>query len=151
MDPCVGAASEAGVRVLSSTKVTSIGPAANGDERHDGFFIKFVTKHPIEGEELAALGIEKTAEEGNDASIVASSQAAGKAVACYLRCDYVLQATGASREGYKWAEILGHHVSSPVPSLFTLTVRDVRRVRQPFEALLHTACKSLYQPAHSAC
>ena len=43
-----------------------------------------------------------------------------------ISCDYVLQATGAAREGHGWAEKLGHAVSAPVPSLFTLTVRDPR-------------------------
>ncbi|CAM9693249.1 unnamed protein product, partial [Laminaria digitata] len=43
-----------------------------------------------------------------------------------ISCDYVLQATGAAREGHGWAKRLGHAVSAPVPSLFTLTVRDPR-------------------------
>ena len=43
-----------------------------------------------------------------------------------ISCEYVLQATGAAREGHAWAKRLGHAVSAPVPSLFTLTVRDPR-------------------------
>ncbi|CAN0083576.1 unnamed protein product [Ectocarpus sp. 4 AP-2014] len=43
-----------------------------------------------------------------------------------IACDYVLQATGAAREGHGWAKKLGHAVSPPVPSLFTLTIRDPR-------------------------
>ncbi|CAM9374654.1 unnamed protein product, partial [Ectocarpus fasciculatus] len=43
-----------------------------------------------------------------------------------IACDYVLQATGAAREGHGWAKKLGHAVSAPVPSLFTLTIRDPR-------------------------
>lgn len=43
-----------------------------------------------------------------------------------ISCDFVLQATGAAREGHGWAKRLGHAVSAPVPSLFTLTVKDPR-------------------------
>eukprot|EP00611_Tribonema_gayanum_P025650 TRINITY_DN589_c0_g1_i2.p1 TRINITY_DN589_c0_g1~~TRINITY_DN589_c0_g1_i2.p1 ORF type:complete len:389 (-),score=150.30 TRINITY_DN589_c0_g1_i2:878-2044(-) len=43
-----------------------------------------------------------------------------------LSADFVLLATGSSREGYKWAEQLGHTISPPVPSLFTFTIRDPR-------------------------
>ncbi|CAM9965257.1 unnamed protein product, partial [Hapterophycus canaliculatus] len=43
-----------------------------------------------------------------------------------LSCDYILQATGAAREGHGWAKGLGHAVSAPVPSLFTLTIKDPR-------------------------
>lgn len=43
-----------------------------------------------------------------------------------IPCDYVLQATGAAREGHGWARTLGHAVAAPVPSLFTLTIRDPR-------------------------
>lgn len=46
-----------------------------------------------------------------------------------LSCDYILQATGAAREGHGWAKGLGHAVSAPVPSLFTLTVKDPRSVQ----------------------
>lgn len=44
-----------------------------------------------------------------------------------VACDYVLQATGASREGHAWAASLGHDVSPPVPSLFTFTINDPRQ------------------------
>jgi predicted flavoprotein YhiN len=43
-----------------------------------------------------------------------------------LAADYVLLATGSSREGHQWAEQLGHNIVSPVPSLFTLTIADSR-------------------------
>lgn len=43
-----------------------------------------------------------------------------------IHCDYVLQATGAAREGHDWARRLGHAVCNPVPSLFTLTIKDPR-------------------------
>jgi HI0933-like protein len=43
-----------------------------------------------------------------------------------LAADYVLLATGSSREGHQWAELLGHTIESPVPSLFTLTIADSR-------------------------
>lgn len=43
-----------------------------------------------------------------------------------LVADRVLLATGSDREGYRWAETLGHSLRPPVPSLFTLMVRDPR-------------------------
>jgi HI0933-like protein len=43
-----------------------------------------------------------------------------------VAADYVLLATGSSREGHQWAEQLGHNIVSPVPSLFTLTIADSR-------------------------
>lgn len=51
---------------------------------------------------------------------------ATKRISYKISCDYVLQATGAAREGHAWAKKLGHAVSAPVPSLFTLTVKDPR-------------------------
>lgn len=40
--------------------------------------------------------------------------------------DRVLLATGSSREGYRWAEALGHTIVPPVPSLFTFQIADRR-------------------------
>ncbi|MBW4642989.1 MAG: NAD(P)/FAD-dependent oxidoreductase [Goleter apudmare HA4340-LM2] len=41
-----------------------------------------------------------------------------------LKCDRLLLATGSSLAGYKIAQGLGHHIESPVPSLFTFNVLD---------------------------
>lgn len=38
----------------------------------------------------------------------------------HLRCACVLLATGSSREGHAIAAALGHEITPPVPSLFTL-------------------------------
>jgi predicted Rossmann fold flavoprotein len=43
-----------------------------------------------------------------------------------LKCDRLLIATGSNPLGYRWAKNLGHKIESPVPSLFTLNVRDPR-------------------------
>lgn len=39
-------------------------------------------------------------------------------------CDRLLLATGSSFIGYKIAQELGHHIETPVPSLFTFNIRD---------------------------
>jgi len=41
-----------------------------------------------------------------------------------LCCDKLILATGSSKQGYAWAESLGHTIQSPVPSLFTFNVPD---------------------------
>lgn len=41
-------------------------------------------------------------------------------------CDRLLLATGSSPQGYQIAKSLGHTLEPPVPSLFTLTIRDPR-------------------------
>lgn len=41
-----------------------------------------------------------------------------------LKCDRLLLATGSSLVGYKIAQELGHHIESPVPSLFTFNILD---------------------------
>lgn len=43
-----------------------------------------------------------------------------------LNCNRVLIATGSNPLGYRWAQALGHQIESPVPSLFTFTIRDSR-------------------------
>lgn len=55
-----------------------------------------------------------------------STSGSSKKSSYRMSCDFVLQATGAAREGHGWAKKLGHAVSAPVPSLFTLTVKDPR-------------------------
>lgn len=39
-----------------------------------------------------------------------------------LRAKKLILATGSSKEGYAWAEKLGHTIQSPVPSLFTFNI-----------------------------
>ncbi len=41
-----------------------------------------------------------------------------------LRCRKFLIATGSSRQGHAWSHKLGHRISPPVPSLFTLNIPD---------------------------
>ncbi|MEM9483374.1 MAG: NAD(P)/FAD-dependent oxidoreductase [Cyanobacteria bacterium P01_F01_bin.116] len=41
-----------------------------------------------------------------------------------VRCDRVLLATGSSPQGHRIAKSLGHTIESPVPSLFTFTIKD---------------------------
>ena len=43
-----------------------------------------------------------------------------------LTADRVLLATGSHPSGYKWARSLGHTIITPVPSLFTFNIPDVR-------------------------
>ncbi|MGI0492767.1 NAD(P)/FAD-dependent oxidoreductase [Alkalinema pantanalense CENA528] len=43
-----------------------------------------------------------------------------------LVCDRVLIATGSNPQAYQLAKALGHTIVPPVPSLFTLTIRDPR-------------------------
>ncbi|XP_008807884.2 uncharacterized protein YtfP isoform X3 [Phoenix dactylifera] len=42
----------------------------------------------------------------------------------YIEADYVLVATGSSRQGYTIAGQLGHSIVDPVPSLFTFKIED---------------------------
>ncbi|MEM9265692.1 MAG: NAD(P)/FAD-dependent oxidoreductase [Cyanobacteria bacterium P01_F01_bin.13] len=41
-----------------------------------------------------------------------------------VRCDRILLATGSSPQGHRIAKSLGHTIESPVPSLFTFTIKD---------------------------
>jgi predicted Rossmann fold flavoprotein len=41
-----------------------------------------------------------------------------------VTCDLILLATGSSPQGYRIAKRLGHTIESPVPSLFTFTIKD---------------------------
>jgi predicted flavoprotein YhiN len=56
----------------------------------------------------------------------------GQAFAVQLRsgqvlwADRVLLATGSQPSAYRWAAALGHPIVPPVPSLFTLAIRDPR-------------------------
>lgn len=149
-----GAANEAGVQVVTSAKVTSVlhrttAITARVDEdditgaqqrpssrtTQPSFDLAFTTATPLS---LAAREALRAIEEDDDGE---SDQLGGhrdaadtgsarrrKRTRFHYRavCDYVLQATGSSREGHRWAERLGHAVSTPVPSLFTFTIKDPR-------------------------
>lgn len=66
--------------------------------------------------------------------ISASSSAAGKfvlkiekrlsATAVLIEADYLLIATGSSKQGYSLAGQLGHSIVDPIPSLFTFKIKD---------------------------
>ncbi|WP_414751890.1 NAD(P)/FAD-dependent oxidoreductase [Anabaena sp. CCY 9910] len=43
-----------------------------------------------------------------------------------INCDRLLLATGSSRVGYQIAQELGHHIESPVPSLFTFNISEAK-------------------------
>ncbi|XP_008807883.2 uncharacterized protein YtfP isoform X2 [Phoenix dactylifera] len=49
----------------------------------------------------------------------------------YIEADYVLVATGSSRQGYTIAGQLGHSIVDPVPSLFTFKIEDRQLVTFP--------------------
>lgn len=75
----------------------------------------------------AASGDSGSSSSSSSPSSRRSTGASGNGSTSYrIACDYVIQATGAAREGHGWAKKLGHAVSAPVPSLFTLTIRDPR-------------------------
>ncbi len=43
-----------------------------------------------------------------------------------LHCDRLLLATGSNKQGYGFAQQLGHTIEEPVPSLFTFQIKDQR-------------------------
>lgn len=43
-----------------------------------------------------------------------------------LTAEKILIATGSSKNGYQWAQNLGHKIEQPVPSLFTFKIKDKR-------------------------
>lgn len=43
-----------------------------------------------------------------------------------IEAKHLLLATGSNPIGYQWAKKLGHTITSPVPSLFTLKINDTR-------------------------
>ncbi|MBI5080254.1 MAG: aminoacetone oxidase family FAD-binding enzyme, partial [Chloroflexi bacterium] len=43
-----------------------------------------------------------------------------------LLCDRLLLATGSNKQGYEFAQRLGHTIEEPVPSLFTFQIKDQR-------------------------
>lgn len=113
--------------------------AQQQEQRHARFELAFSTEMPLPPAMRKALGVTTAA-----ATAEATDGVAGEGMSAKrnggagvggnsngrgsyrIPCDYVLQATGAAREGHGWARTLGHAVSAPVPSLFTLTIRDPR-------------------------
>lgn len=116
--------------------------AQNQEQQRARFELAFTTETPLPPAMRNALGVRTapaTAEATDSADAIADEGVAAKGTggagvagrssgrgSYRIPCDYVLQATGAAREGHGWAKTLGHAVSSPVPSLFTLTIRDPR-------------------------
>lgn len=145
IDCLEGAARDAGVEVITSAKVTSIVREETNEYINNGgddcvierehmtsppiapsFEVTFTTTTPLSPSAREALhAVEEAA--AADEKNIGDYQGPRRERGSYrVKCDYVLQATGASREGHAWAESLGHEVSRPVPSLFTLTIKDPR-------------------------
>lgn len=90
---------------------------AHPPQQQQRFDVSFTSATPVSQAVRSALG----------ATLVAAGSAGTSERSSYIiSCEYVLLATGAAREGHGWAKRLGHTVSAPVPSLFTLTIRDPR-------------------------
>lgn len=114
--------------------------AQEPEHAHVRFELEFTTETPLPPAMRNALGVTTAAStaEATDGVVADEGMSAkrngGAGVggsrsgrgSYRIPCDYVLQATGAAREGHGWARTLGHAVSAPVPSLFTLTIRDPR-------------------------
>lgn len=128
--------------VVTSAKVTSLSHLGNpekaneallrgttshilGTEPQPRFDLIVSTATPLSGAIQGVLGA-ITAMHSTPMTAAAESVEVREKYFYRISCDYVLQATGAAREGHQWAKGLGHTVSPPVPSLFTLTVRDPR-------------------------
>lgn len=148
-----GAARQSSIEVITSARVTSIARQAGDNDSNTeaegnrpGFDLTFATATALSPVILRTLRAKRTpslapesasaeAEGGIGAGLKSSrgpggessdGAANGARVSYDISCDYVLQATGAAKEGHGWARNLGHLVSNPVPSLFTLTIRDQR-------------------------
>jgi predicted flavoprotein YhiN len=97
---------------MTSVKVSSVRKSSksNGD---DCFTMNISTSKPIDATELSVTPLGDVNSNSNRHTY-------------RIAADYVLLATGSSREGHKFAADLGHTIESPVPSLFTLTIADSR-------------------------
>ncbi|NCO75775.1 MAG: NAD(P)/FAD-dependent oxidoreductase [Cyanobacteria bacterium] len=71
--------------------------------------IKILTQTPVKEIHQSELGFNLTLKSGN-----------------VLSCKSLLIATGSNVLGYKWAKNLGHSIQSPIPSLFTFKIKDIR-------------------------
>lgn len=117
--------------------------AQEQEQQHARFELAFTTETPFPPAMRNALGVvtatataaatgstDEHAGEGvtakRNGGAGAGGVSSGDRGSYRIPCDYVLQATGAAREGHGWARTLGHAVSAPVPSLFTLTIKDPR-------------------------
>lgn len=96
-----------------------------GTEPQPRFDLIVSTATPLSGAIHGVLGATTAMHATPMTAAAGSMEVRGKYI-YRVSCDYVLQATGAAREGHQWAKGLGHAVSPAVPSLFTLTVRDPR-------------------------
>lgn len=139
----------------NNDKAVQLQPQEQQEQQEQRFDVSFTTATPLSQAVRSALGATvETAETAGVSGVVASGPSHSKAVdgaatgvagvtdrrakmgdagprnsertSYRISCEFVLQATGAAREGHAWAKRLGHAVSTPVPSLFTLTVRDPR-------------------------
>lgn len=142
-----GAARDSGVEVITSARVTSIvrGETTNEDSNSndlaDGVTeidhaqspsatppleLTFTAANQLSRKVCEALGAVALVAPPNEEEADGNQASSRERVTYRVACDYVLQATGASREGHAWAANLGHDVSVPVPSLFTFTINDPR-------------------------
>eukprot|EP00953_Heterococcus_sp_UTEX-ZZ885_P025726 13961-Heterococcus_DN1.PRE.3 len=114
IDCLTKAAQTSGVSVMTGVKVSSVRKSSNsnGDEC---FTMNISTSKPID-----------TIADSLDVVPLGDVNSNSNRHTYRLAADYVLLATGSSREGHQWAEQLGHNIVSPVPSLFTLTIADSR-------------------------
>ncbi|MGI0480634.1 NAD(P)/FAD-dependent oxidoreductase [Geminocystis sp. CENA526] len=71
--------------------------------------IKILTKTPVKDINKSESGFNLTLKSGE-----------------ILTAKYLLIATGSNPLGYQWAKKLGHSIQSPIPSLFTFKINDVR-------------------------
>ncbi|CAM9139245.1 unnamed protein product [Discosporangium mesarthrocarpum] len=143
IDCLEGAANDEGVRIVTGAKVHSVSQSKDPYDERKGFHISF-TAAPLPKGILQELRIAERTVEGPARLDLEGGQEPGEkegarsAVGCgvavqgggrvnyQVSCNYVLQATGSSREGHAWAAQLGHAIAPPVPSLFTLTIKDSR-------------------------
>eukprot|EP00903_Cladosiphon_okamuranus_P012630 g11816.t1 len=127
----------------SSTERDETAMAQGREQQHARFELAFTTETPLPPAMRNALGVvaasapasttsspderdgEGVMAKRNGGAIVGGVGSGGRG-SYRIPCDYVLQATGAAREGHGWARTLGHAVSAPVPSLFTLNIKDPR-------------------------
>lgn len=71
--------------------------------------IKILTKTPVKDIDKSELGFNVILKSGE-----------------ILTAKNILIATGSNPLGYEWAKKLGHSIQSPVPSLFTFKINDIR-------------------------
>ena len=112
----VETARAAGVHVITGAKVTSI----NAGHKAGGFSLSLSSTKQMRHSAATHQLLGPPTDDG-------SASSTGR-LKHRLAADYVLLATGSSREGHLWAAHLGHEIAPPVPSLFTLNVADDARI-----------------------